>query len=270
MNNFARGLGVAMLALLATATARAQDEQSTDTDTVKDNKIIGTLQNVEGTVLLKRGEESIPAVEGQQVWATQEVLVTEGAKALLVFNDGCDMLLDDEEVYKVPRRSPCATLWWAGPAAAGIACGAAHANKANNSRTLAAVGLVAGGALLATAQGREEEYREFAAALESMDGDVLASNEAGEFEPIRPGTRLRADQQVLVKQGSKALIRFDDGCSKAVEVGGDKDDKDGKREDRYVVPHNSPCFTPATWWASAAAAAGLCLTVENKNDVSSP
>ena len=40
--------------------------------------------------------------------------------------------------------------------------------------------------------------------------------------------------------------------------------------DRYKIPHNSPCFVNGTWWASAAAAAGLCVTVENPNDVSSP
>lgn len=264
MKPVARGLCSAILALLATS-ALAQDQQARE----RDDEIVGTLQNVVGTVLLKRGGESVPAVEGQQVHHTQEVLVTEGASAVLVFNDGCDMDLDVEEVYAIPRRSPCATLWWAGPAAAGVACGAAHANKSNNSRALAAVGLAVGGGLLGVAQGRETDYREYAAALESADGDVFVVNESGALEPIRPGTRLRADQQVVIKQQSRAVIRFDDGCSKEMQLGGDRDDGD-EREDRYVVPHNSPCFTPGTWWASAAAAAALCVTVEDKKDVASP
>jgi hypothetical protein len=264
MKTIARGLCSAMLAIVAT-TALAQTEEPLE----REDEIVGTLQNIVGTVLLRRGDESVPAVEGQQVRYTQEVLVTEGARALLVFNDGCDMDLEDEELYEIPRRSPCATLWWAGPAAAGVACGAAHANKSNNSRALAAVGLAVGGGLLGVAQGRETDYREYAAALESAEGEVYATNQAGELEVIRPGTRLRADQQVVVKEMSRAVIRFDDGCTKEMQVGGDRDDQD-EREDRYVVPHNSPCFTPGLWWASAAAAAGLCVTVEDKKDVASP
>lgn len=263
MNYIATGLCAAVLAILSTS-ACAQGEPSNRKD-----EIVGTLQNVVGTVLLQTGDESAPAVEGQQVRHTQKVLVTEGASALLVFNDGCDMDLDIEELYEIPRRSPCATLWWAGPAAAGVACGAAHANKSNNSRALAAVGLAVGGGLLGVAQGRETDYLEYAAALESSEGDVYATNDSGELELIRPGTRLRADQQVVVKKLSKAVIRFDDGCSKEIKVGGDEN-KGDDREDRYVIPHNSPCFTPGTWWASAAAAAALCVTVEDKDDVESP
>lgn len=243
--------------LLASAGVCAQEESA------QENNIIGSLQDIVGTVLIKRGEESIPVVEGQQVWASDDVLVTEGARALLVFVDGCDMSLDEEELYEVPRRSPCATLWWAGPATAATACGAAHLADSENSQAIAAVGLAAGAGLLATAQGRETEFREFAAALESADGEVMATNAEGVLEPIRPGTRLRADQEVVVKDNAKAVIRFDDGCTRKMEVG-----EDG--EERYTVPHNSPCFTPPLWWASAAAAAGLCVTVENEDDVSSP
>lgn len=265
MNAFASGLGA--VGLLVSAVAGAAEPSKADPN---NEEIIGTLQNVVGTVLVKEGEVSMPAVEGQQVKARHSVLVTEGAKALLVFKDGCDMTLDDEELYDVPRHSPCYTMTWAGPAAAGVACGAAHASKSNNSRALAAVGLAAGAGLLGTAQGRETDFREFAAALESAEGDVLAKDEGtGEFTPIRPGTRLRADQEILVKKSSKALIRFDDGCTKDIQVGDDVDDDD-QAGDRYKIPHNSPCFVNGTWWASAAAAAGLCVTVENPNDVSSP
>jgi len=169
------------------------------------------------------------------------------------------MALEVEELYQVPRRSPCATMWWAAPAAAGVACGAAHVDNSNNARSLAAVGLAAGAGLLATAQNREQDYSEFAAALESVDGEVLASNELGELEVISPGTRLRADQQIVIRDGAKALIRFDDGCTKGLEVGGDG-------EQSYTIPGNSPCFTPGLWWASTAAAAGLCVTAENSDD----
>lgn len=256
MNSRYYKLGAVLMGLLLSGAAPAQEEPKRD-------EVIGTLQNVEGTVLVKQGEESVPAFEGQALKAAQEVLVSEGAKALIVFNDGCDMVLDAEELYNVPSRSPCATLWWAAPAAAGVACGAAHANKSNNSRALAAVGMAVGAGLLGTSQGRETDFREYAAALESSEGDVYATNAEGELELIRPGTRLHAEQEVVVKDGAKALLRFDDGCTAAVEVG-------EKGEDRYSVPHNSPCFSPGIWWASTAAAAGLCVTAEDEDDVSSP
>lgn len=252
-----RGLGAVIFGVLASASICAQD------DAGQEQKIIGSLQDVAGTVLIKRGAESIPAVEGQQVWASDDVLVTEGARALLVFVDGCDMSLDQAELYEVPRRSPCATLWWAGPAAAATACGAAHASNSEDAQAIAAVGLAAGAGLLGVAQGRESDFQEFAAALESASGEVMATNADGQMEAVRPGTRLRADQEVVVKDGGNATIRFDDGCTKKVEVG-------SKGEVRYVIPANSPCATPPLWWASAAAAAGLCLTVENEDDVSSP
>ena len=257
MNLMNRSLGAVIFGLLASAGVHAQEE------TQQPKNIIGSLQDVEGTVLIKRGEESIPVVEGQQVWDTDSVLVTENAKALLVFVDGCDMQLDPEELYEVPRRSPCATLWWAGPAAAATACGVAHVDESENSQALAAVGLAVGAGLLGAAQGRETEFQEFAAALESAEGEVLATNAKGELEPIRPGTRLRAEQQVVVKDGAKALIRFDDGCTRKIEIGDDD-------QESYIVPANSPCFTPPLWWASTAAAAGLCVTAEDKDDVSSP
>jgi hypothetical protein len=257
MNLMNRSLGAVVFGLLASAGVCAQEE------TQEPKRIIGSLQDVEGTVLIKRGEESIPVVEGQQVWETDSVLVTESARALLVFVDGCDMQLDPEELYEVPRRSPCATLWWAGPAAAATACGVAHVDESENSQALAAVGLAVGAGLVGAAQGRETKFREYAAALESAEGEVMATNAAGELEPIRPGTRLRAEQQVVVKDGAKALIRFDDGCTKAMEIG-----KDG--QESYTVPANSPCFTPPLWWASTAAAVGLCVTAEDRDDVSSP
>jgi hypothetical protein len=236
--------------------------QEGTTDSGRDD-IVATLQDVEGVVLLKMGDESVPAYEGQKVRAAQEVLVTEGARAVLVFNDSCDLLLDVSEVYSVPRRSPCSTLWWAAPAAAGVTCAGAHASNSSNARTLAAVGLAVGAGLLTRSQTIEEDYNEFAAALERSEGEVLARNQAGVLEAIRPGTRLRADQELVVRDGAKAFLRFDDGCTKEVQVG-------ANGEDKYTIPHNSPCFSPGLWWASNAAALGTCVTVENESDRTSP
>ncbi len=248
-------LGVLLLAA-GSVSAWAQDDQ-------RDPNIVGTLQQVEGVVLVKEGDVSIPASEGQVLRDAQEVLVTEGAKALIVFNDGCDMVLDAEELYSVPSTSPCASLWWAAPAAAGVGCAGAHVSNSSNARTLAAVGLAVGAGLLGTSQGRETDFPEYAAALEVAEGSVMARNANGALEVVRPGTRLFADQELVVSDNAKALIRFDDGCTKEVEVG--NDDKES-----YFIPHNSPCFSPGLWWASSAAAAGLCVTVEDNTDSTSP
>ncbi len=246
MKSGRRSLCAMAVALVLSSSAMAQE-----------GEIIGTLQDVVGTVLLKQGEESVPVVEGQQVRSDQEVLVTEGAKAMLVFNDGCDIALDSEELYSIPGRSPCSMLWWSAPAAAGVACGAAHANKSDNSRTLAAVGLAAGAGLLTAAHNRETDYSEFAAALEQSEGSVTTNG-----EPIGLGTRLKAGQRIDLKDGAKILVRYDDGCTDEIEA------KDGET---FTVPHNSPCFSPGVWWASSAAAAGLCVTAENRRrDIPSP
>ncbi len=253
---------VALIAAVAAGSAIAQEQEPPK------DPIIGTLQNVEGVVLIKEGEQTVQAIEGQQLRKNQEVLVTDESRALIVFNDGCDLELDpDDDVYKFSDGSPCATLWWAGPGAAAAACGAAKVNKNSNSRTLAAIGLAAGAGLLGTSQGRERDFKEFAAALNEAEGDVMVVDENGREVPLRPGTRLRAEQEVLVKAGSRALIVFDDGCTQKIEVGGDDDDD---KVERYIIPSNSPCMSPPLWWASAAVASGLCLSVEDEEDVQSP
>lgn len=253
MNRFARSLLAAAIGLLVCPVLLAQSDE-----------IVGTLQDVEGTVLVKQGDESVPAVEGQAVRASQEVLVTEGAKAMLVFNDGCDISLDSEELYRIPGTSPCKTLWWAAPAAAGIICAGAHAANNENSRNIAAAGLLVGGALVGAAHNREsDDFREFLGSLEQAEGEVMISEDGGPAMPIQPGTRVKAGQRLTVKDGGSAMIRFDDGCTKEVDVvSGDTG---------YTIPHNSPCFRNGLWWASAAAATALCVTAEDSsNDVSSP
>jgi hypothetical protein len=253
MNRFAEGLLAAAIGLLASPGVFAAES----------DELIGTLQDVEGTVLIKQGEESVPAVEGQQVLESQEILVTEGAKAMLVFNDGCDISLDPEELYRVPGHSPCATLWWAAPAAAGVICAGAHASNGNNSRNIAAAGLLVGGVLASVGHNRESgNYKEFLGALEQSEGEVMVAEDGGPESAIQPGTRLKAGQHLMVKEGGKAMVRFDDGCTK--EIKADSGDTN------YSIPHNSPCFRSGTWWASAAAATALCVTAEDSNDTASP
>jgi hypothetical protein len=250
----------ALIAACAVGPAIAQEQEPPK------DPIIGTLQNVEGVVLIKEGEQTVQAIEGQQLRKNQEVLVTDESRALIVFNDGCDLDLDpDDDVYKFSDGSPCATLWWAGPGAAAAACGVAKVNKNSNSRTLAAIGLAAGAGMLGASQLPEQDFQEYAAAMNEAEGDVTTTDPVtGQSTAIRPGMRLRADQEVLVKAGSKALIVFDDGCTHKIELG------DSDKDETYVIPGNSPCMSPPLWWASAAVASGLCLSVEDEEDVQSP
>lgn len=252
--------GVLLCAVFATGGPVAAEDKE---------PIVGTLQNIEGTVLIKRGEESVPAIEGQTVRRSQEVLVTEGAKALLVFNDGCDIDLDVSELYTIPGNSPCASLWWAAPAAAGVICGAAVLKKTKNSRKIAAAGLLVGGALITVGHNIENEDPELLAALESSQGEVLTREADGIARVVRPGTRLRAGSELIVKAGSRATVRFDDACTKAIDASNERPDND-KADKIFKIPHNSPCFRPGLWWASAAAATGLCIAAEDEDDVSSP
>ena len=107
MNSIARSLGIIALGMLAASGVHAQESDGASAD---EGKEVGRLQDVQGTVLLKKGDQSIPVVEGQPLMANDEVLVTEGARALVVFNDGCDLALDEKKIYQISQRSPCATL----------------------------------------------------------------------------------------------------------------------------------------------------------------
>jgi hypothetical protein len=158
-------------------------------------EVVAKLRNIDGVVLIRSGSESIPAVEGQSLQKDQSVLATAGSKAVIAYLDGCDVDVAEEELYKVSGSSPCAVMWLSGPAVAAAACGYAKAEKRDNSRQIAAAGLVAGAAL-------------------------IAAGESG-----------RSDRN--------------------------DDDGDGGG-------------LPGWYWASAAAAAGLCASVEDAEDVASP
>ena len=76
-----------------------------------DNDVVATLKNVQGTVVVKRGDASIEVVDGQQLFSADQVLVTEGGRATVVFDESCDVELDEAELYDVPDNSPCFAMW---------------------------------------------------------------------------------------------------------------------------------------------------------------
>ncbi|WP_295363582.1 hypothetical protein [Arenimonas sp.] len=69
---------------------------------------VATLSQAEGTVLVNQGEQFVTAAEGQALQAGDRVMLMEGARASLVFTDGCVLPLAEGSLLDVPAVSTCA------------------------------------------------------------------------------------------------------------------------------------------------------------------
>ena len=69
---------------------------------------VATLSQAEGTVLVNQGEQFVTASEGQALKAGDRVMLMEGARASLVFADGCVLPLAEGSLVDVPAVSTCA------------------------------------------------------------------------------------------------------------------------------------------------------------------
>jgi hypothetical protein len=69
---------------------------------------IATIGGIEGTVMVNTGERYVNAKPGQALATGDRIMVLSGAKAELVFDDGCKLPLDANTVAVVPATSTCA------------------------------------------------------------------------------------------------------------------------------------------------------------------
>jgi hypothetical protein len=68
---------------------------------------VATLSGQEGTVLVNQGEQFITAADAQALQAGDRVMVMEGGSAILVFNDGCELVLGSGSLATIPAESTC-------------------------------------------------------------------------------------------------------------------------------------------------------------------
>lgn len=88
----------ALTAALAMSSAFAQEEKAPN------SKLI----IIEGSVLLNQGEQFADAVIDTPTKEGDRVMAMEKARAVIQFDDGCDLEVDPGTIVTVPDKSPCA------------------------------------------------------------------------------------------------------------------------------------------------------------------
>jgi hypothetical protein len=92
-------------------------------------KASATLAEVDGSVLVNRGEEFVTGLDGDVLVKGDRVMAMGSASALLKYDDGCDVRVEPETVVTLSDGSPCAgwLLTVESVAPGGLAVGAATA-----------------------------------------------------------------------------------------------------------------------------------------------
>ena len=85
----------ALAAALVALPAIAQDANS-------------KLVIIEGSVMLNTGEQYADAVVDAATKEGDRVMAMEGARAVIRFDDGCDLEVEAGTIVTVPEKSPCA------------------------------------------------------------------------------------------------------------------------------------------------------------------
>ncbi len=67
-----------------------------------------SLAEVEGSILVNRGEQFVAGADGDVVGNGDRVMAMEGASALLKYDDGCDVKVESDTVVTLSEGSPCA------------------------------------------------------------------------------------------------------------------------------------------------------------------
>lgn len=68
----------------------------------------GTLARISGTAIVNQGSHYVTGREGMPLVEGDRLLVLEGGSALVVFADGCQRAVTDNELLVVPAISTCA------------------------------------------------------------------------------------------------------------------------------------------------------------------
>ncbi len=111
--------------------------------------IAASLQNVEGSVLVNRGNGFEVVGSGTQVKPGDQVLVRSNGSATIVFNEACVTKLDAGSSTTVPAEVPCA------PPVGGLAGAAAPAA----TTMVIGAAVVAGGVALAVGLGGNDSAK---------------------------------------------------------------------------------------------------------------
>lgn len=130
-------MGFGVLALLLGAGVSGQPQAPTSA---------ATLVDIEGNVLVNRGEQFVQGGDGDVLASGDRVMAMEASSALLRYDDGCDVKVEPETVVTLSEGSPCAGWLLAVESVApgGLAVGAAGAATATSPWVYVPAVVVAG------------------------------------------------------------------------------------------------------------------------------
>ncbi len=153
---------LAAAAVLFTGAAAAQQSRGAS----------ARLTDMQGSVLVSQGDAMVPAVNGQRIISGTRVVTAKGARVVVRYDGGCDVVLKEIQRFTV-HDGECACL-----------AGEDDSQQAN---------------------------RDPVARLLDLEGNVLASRDdamiaAANDQRVVSGTR------VLTTAGAGVLVRFDSGC----------------------------------------------------------
>lgn len=106
-----------------------------------------TLEHVNGTVRLSRGEGFKPMTGSERVRAGDMVLVEAKSKGTLLFSDGCSVPVPAGTVFTVPEVSPCSMTAQVGAPAPAAGAGFGGGGGLGGLAGLAGIAAVGGAAL---------------------------------------------------------------------------------------------------------------------------
>jgi hypothetical protein len=69
---------------------------------------IGSFARIEGVAVVSKGAQYVKAHEGMPLKEGDRLMVMEGGRAILAFNDGCQYQVADNEVLTIGATSTCA------------------------------------------------------------------------------------------------------------------------------------------------------------------
>ena len=142
------------------------------------------LENASEGVLVNQGDMYVPAEAGMQLTTGDHVMVLESAEAQIVFADGCQVELGENQVMQIADPSTCPRVATTG-STAGLGMTAAPVAA---SAVAPAAGSVTGSSMGATFAGASATMA--AAATAAAGVGVYAVSEAAENDdpPPAPGT----------------------------------------------------------------------------------
>ena len=120
---------------------------------------IAKLLRVEGEVLITRDNQSINGLEGRGLNLGDRLTTLDASLALVQFADGCTYVFEENQVFNVGAKSPCALSLQPGAGANGTIGGAASSDGGESGLAWIPPGLAGITAVTAVIDNQRDDSR---------------------------------------------------------------------------------------------------------------